>query len=127
MTPTPALPSASDLTPASPRPRRPRRDAAYWQPVLDRFSASGLSVAAFCEQEGLAASSIYHWRRKLDTNRVDPVAPPRVVRLDLPSAASGPAVDATPDDPVTAVLPNGTRLTADARHLAALVGALAAC
>jgi len=75
----------------------------------------------------LPASSIYHWRRKLDPARADPDALPRVVRLDLPASAAGPVRDAAPADPVTAELPNGTRLTADARHLATLVGALAAC
>jgi len=125
MNPTPSPRSRASVSP--PTLRRPRRDVTFWQPALDRLAASGLTVAAFCEREGLSASSIYHWRRKLDPTRADPDALPRVVRLDQPASAAGPVRDATPADPVTAELPNGTRLTADARHLATLVGALAAC
>lgn len=78
----------------------------------------------------MPAASIYHWRRKLEATRVDAGTTPRVVRLDLPASNTGTALDVMPAntlDPVTAELPNGARLTADARHLATLVGALAAC
>ena len=125
MNPTPSLTPPAPLT--APTPRRPRRDATFWQPVLDRLAASGLTVAAFSEREDLPASSIYHWRRKLESSAVDLDPTPRVVRLDLPAPTAGPGRDAIPADPVFVELPNGTRLTADARHLATLVGALAAC
>jgi len=125
MNPTPSPRSRASVSP--PTLRRPRRDVTFWQPALDRLAASGLTVAAFCEREGLSASSIYHWRRKLESSAVDLDPTPRVVRLDLPAPTAGPGRDAIPADPVTAELPNGTRLTADARHLATLVGALAAC
>ena len=45
-----------------------RRDAAkerFWRGVMARQRASGLSVRAFCECEGLGEASYYVWRREL--------------------------------------------------------------
>ena len=40
-----------------------RRD--YWRELIEKQSASGLSIIAFCEQEGVHTTSFYSWRRKL--------------------------------------------------------------
>lgn len=45
--------------------RRQRRSAREWSELLSRFAASGLSVAAFCEQEEISAASLYRWRSLL--------------------------------------------------------------
>ena len=36
-----------------------------WRRIVDGQRASGLSVAAFCRRHGLAAASLYAWRRRL--------------------------------------------------------------
>src|SRR5581483_1284755 len=36
-----------------------------WRRIVDAQRASGLSVAAFCRRYGLAAASLYAWRRRL--------------------------------------------------------------
>lgn len=36
-----------------------------WRERLVRFQASGLTVHAFCQQEGVAQSNFYHWKRRL--------------------------------------------------------------
>ena len=36
-----------------------------WREVIERQRASGLSVAAFCRDQGVAASSFFAWKRKL--------------------------------------------------------------
>jgi hypothetical protein len=41
--------------------RRKRLDAQTWGAVLERFKQSGLSVAQFCEREGLGTASFYRW------------------------------------------------------------------
>lgn len=44
------------------------RDAAkerFWRDVLKRFAASGLSVRAFCQEEKLAETAFYAWRRMI--------------------------------------------------------------
>jgi len=37
----------------------------FWRAVLELHEASGLTVAVFCEQEGLKVPTFYVWRRKL--------------------------------------------------------------
>ena len=38
---------------------------AQWRACVARFPESGLTVAGFCEQEGVSAPSFYQWKRKL--------------------------------------------------------------
>jgi hypothetical protein len=57
--------------PQSSRPGR-RPDPVLhtlWQQRLLRFERAGLSVSAFCDQEGISTPSFYAWRRRL---RIDP-------------------------------------------------------
>ena len=44
-------------------PMRSRSTPNHRAAVLRRFSASGLSLAAFCQREGLAYHSVLAWRR----------------------------------------------------------------
>lgn len=39
--------------------------AREWRERLARWSASGLSVRAFCAQQGVAEASFYYWKRAL--------------------------------------------------------------
>lgn len=39
----------------------------FWQMAVETWRASGLSVRAFCKQEGLSEPSFYSWRRKLSS------------------------------------------------------------
>lgn len=45
--------------------RRDPRKEAIWRGVIEKQAASGMSVRAFCMQEGVSAPSFYAWRRKL--------------------------------------------------------------
>lgn len=45
--------------------RKSHRNQEQWRVLLSRFERSGLSVDAFCREEGLSASSLNRWRRKL--------------------------------------------------------------
>ena len=47
------------------RIRRRRQDAEGWRAVMTRFAESGLTVAQFCEREGIGAASFYRWRSLL--------------------------------------------------------------
>ena len=42
-----------------------RRDSSTRQAIVDRQVQSGLTVAEFCEREGLSVASFYGWRSKL--------------------------------------------------------------
>jgi transposase-like protein len=36
----------------------------FWQMALEAQQESGLSIAAFCQKEGICQSAYYYWRRK---------------------------------------------------------------
>jgi hypothetical protein len=36
-----------------------------WQTIINEQRSSGMTVKAFCQNRGLAASSLFAWRRKL--------------------------------------------------------------
>ena len=45
--------------------KKRRRDPvkeAMWRDRFMRFDAAGLTVAAFCQGEGIKPASFYHWR-----------------------------------------------------------------
>ena len=62
---------------------RVRRTRAEWQTIMKRFKESGLTVAAFCEQEEMSASAFSDWKRKLS---VKVVRKPSFVELPPPPA-----------------------------------------
>ena len=37
----------------------------FWQMAVETWRSSGLSVRNFCKQEGVSASALYSWRKKL--------------------------------------------------------------
>ena len=43
-----------------------REKLESWAERLTRFQQSGMSVARFCQAEGISQSSFYQWKRKLD-------------------------------------------------------------
>ena len=48
------------------QPQVRKRDAsARWRKLLEDQQASGLPVSAFCRERGIAASSLFAWRRRL--------------------------------------------------------------
>jgi transposase-like protein len=110
----------------APRPRPGRRpDPATrrgWQQRLQRFRSSGLTVAAFCDGEGISTGSFYAWRRRLQNDSTSPAADmPRLIPVTLvPQPISAP---------VELLLPSGLvlRLTPDTdlawlRQLLGLLG-----
>ena len=37
----------------------------FWQDLIERQPASGLSIAPFCKQAGVSANSFFAWKRRL--------------------------------------------------------------
>ncbi len=63
---------------------------AFWQMAVDEQQCSGLSIKAFCRQQGLSEPSFYAWRKKLqkrDAPRDDSPSPFLPVRV-LPATGS---------------------------------------
>ena len=87
-----------------PAPRSGRRsDPATrqrWQQRIQRFCRTSLSVAAFCDREGISTASFYAWRRRLQH---DPAPPP----TDNPSLVPVRLVTPPPSAPVEVLLPSG--------------------
>ena len=49
--------------------KRSAEKESQWQDLVERQAESGLSVRAFCEQEGVSEKSLYFWRRELPKRR----------------------------------------------------------
>ncbi len=56
--------------------RRVRRNSEEWRELVARQMESGLSVAAFCEREGLSAVSFYQWRSRQSGPTPGPTSAP---------------------------------------------------
>jgi hypothetical protein len=57
------------------RPADPRK-AATWERRLQRFTASGTTVAEFCDREGVSISTFQYWRRRLGPRQHERIASP---------------------------------------------------
>lgn len=92
-----------------------RRTSQEVQSLLGRYHRSGMSVAAFCKQEGIAESVVYRWLRSERSKK------PAVKLVEVKSA---PPVAA----PFRVVLPGGYQIEVpasfDEHVLRRLVGAL---
>ena len=114
--------------------KRSAEKESFWRLVLEEFGESGLSVRAFCRQEGLSEPSFYAWRRTLqerDVKRSEAAGdqakliPVKVVAADNP-------VDGSQDSPSLEVItPSGftLRFCADIQpqQLDAVLGAISRC
>jgi transposase-like protein len=66
----------------------------HWREVLGRQRQGGLSVRAFCRQEGICEATLYAWRRRLEEKRrvsfsvvrvrPEPMSPMAALELILP-------------------------------------------
>lgn len=85
---------------------------SYWRQALERQTRSGVSIAAFCEAEGVSTASFYAWRRRLRDSRSrrrdEGDQRPRLVPLTV---SPPPLQQITPVLPkVEIVLPDGILL-----------------
>ena len=88
--------------------KKRRRDPvkeAMWRDRFMRFDAAGLTVAAFCQGEGITPASFYHWRAEV--RRRDAEATDLFVELVPAAEAAEPAAEAggTPAEVAAAVVP----------------------
>jgi hypothetical protein len=81
--------------------------AALWRKRLERFDSSRVSLARFCQREGVSVASFYLWRKKLAAGTDSPATRREVA--SQPCAFQPLAV--VPTSPAIAVhLPGGVRL-----------------
>jgi len=66
---------------------------AVWRERLQAQQASGLSVAAWCKQEGVSAWSVYGWRKRLSLSPVASSAAVRLISVPMAGLGSGPMLE----------------------------------
>jgi transposase-like protein len=54
------------MKPLNGEKRRQRRE--YWRELIARQGQSGMTVHAFCAQQGVSEASFYSWRKQLQAN-----------------------------------------------------------
>jgi hypothetical protein len=87
-----------------------RIDAAkskVWRERLARRGGSELSIAAFCQAEGVTTASYYAWRRKLGVARARPAKPKRRAFQQLVVSGLTPALTARLPGGVEIEIPSG--------------------
>jgi hypothetical protein len=92
-----------------------------WVERMQRYTASGLTVAAFCVAESVSIASFYQWRRKLS-----PAPEPVQGSSPEPSKQRFVAVRIAGVAQLDVYLPNGTRIClpgSDASLIDAVVAA----
>ena len=109
------------------RPKDPNLERA-WRQRLQRQSTSGLSISAFCAQEGVSSTSFHAWKRRFAARSLPRhQQPPLFVPLDLDPQP--PQNAPTPGQGVELQLPHQVRLRFDSppdpQWLGRVVAALA--
>ena len=109
------------------RPKDPNLER-LWRQRLQRQSTSGLSISAFCAQEGVSSTSFQTWKRRLAARPLPPrPQPPLFVPLHLDPDPPQPAQP--PLQGVEIELPHHVRLRFDSppqpEWLGLLVAAIA--
>ena len=102
-------------------PRTSYRDPkpeSYWRDLIDRWRASGKSVAAFCAAQDISQATFYAWRKPLDAR----------AHRTVPPAPAFQSLRIVPDPTADLLLPTGlvirVPLGADPAAIARLVAAL---
>lgn len=98
-----------------------------WQERLQRFASSNVTIAGFCDREGVSVPSFYQWRRKLAGERQFVGATGRQGRSAraMESQAFVP-VQITHSSLVQMRLPNGVQLSLPAGDAALVAAAITA-
>jgi transposase-like protein len=90
-----------------------------WQQRIMDCQQSGMSIKAWCQENGVATSSYYHYLRKI---RESMLQEKQLVPLKLPKAASSAGIRIETSG-ITVTLPE----TASAEQLTAILSALKSC
>lgn len=86
--------------------------------LYHRHRESGLTITDFCKNEGIAESTFYYWRKKLEDKRRPKdfiplvVKPPTTLSVQSKNSTPEPGNTIASDDSklLEVVYPNGTRL-----------------
>ena len=65
------------------------RTQSQWKALLDNYESSGLTKTVFCQQNGIASSSLYKWQNYF----ADQAAKPDFIDITAPLAGAKPSQD----------------------------------
>lgn len=108
---------------------RGQRDPArerQWRERVVRWEASGLSVRAFCLQQGLIETSFYYWKRELRARDAAAVTPPVIAPAKSP-ARKRPLGKKSPPVFVPVTVISGSTLSVEVRCPSGHVVLLSSC
>ena len=72
---------------------RERRSESAWREIVSRQAESGLSVQAFCEDEGIKPANLYGWRSRLQQKAQGKGPAVRAPRKPGPQKPTGEFID----------------------------------
>jgi hypothetical protein len=88
-----------------------------WRRIIERQVSSGLSASAYCQRNGIAASSFFAWKRRLR------LAGPQFVEVKTAEADSLPLSGAQPrSEPIEILLRGGRSVRVPSGFDPALLG-----
>lgn len=111
-------------------PTKRSAKAEYWQRMVNRFTASGLSVSDFCSRHQISAHSLYQWRRKLKPHQATTAsgaARPELLPVRIVPATHPPVTQSFREadrDHVQIVTPSGFVVRVSSAEPASLVAKL---
>lgn len=73
--------------------RRPRRSEQEWRAVMAQFARSGVDGEAFCAREGIAPSTFWNWRSRLQRSGRGKEASPASPFVELVSDSASRTFD----------------------------------
>lgn len=102
-----------------------RRGKEFWFQQIEAASGSGVSVAAYCRQQGLNYKTFLRWRAHLDPGTPGRVRSPPLIPLSIRASSPGdaPSLRLEMGGGVVLTLPPSV----DAGWLGALLRAVSAC
>ena len=97
-----------------------------WRERVARWTASGLSVRAFCRQHGLIETSFYFWKRELRARDAAALAAPVIASTKSP-ARKRPLAKTSPPMFVPVTVISGSALSVEVRCPSGHVVLLSGC
>jgi hypothetical protein len=99
--------------------------AVAWRRRIRRFARSALTVARFCEEEGVSTVSFYRWRKRLAKQPTSRTTKPPQPNIGQTPAFQAVRVTTSAIASMSIHLPGGTRVDVPMENLDAIRAVLA--
>lgn len=82
----------------------------FWRDLLRRYSESGMTVVAFCEEQRVSTASFYNWRRRMNDDGRSPESvsePPAFLPISVATETNSGCIEVLLPTEVTIRIPDG--------------------